>query len=245
MFLTVARGTAYETLNVPGPGGKLRFAVGAPAGRRSSVWVIDSPRNKRDLYIGNRDIMRFQKFSLHQSGDWRYQWTTEHAPQILPAGSDRIINRWPRPPDGGAGWTWALRIWMVEDDLALTGPPRGNRKSVRNITWFPAPKPGGVSGFHVVLARPDQGQVDLRGFELVHSFTLAGEDAAPEACLLLHSRHSLTPENRAWLDEERARAIERAQSTGMDVSSPTIRGAITAFEVSGTCNVWDLSFTRR
>ena len=62
-----------ETVELDGPGGTIRVVVGEP-GRQSGVWRIWATRNTSDAYIGVRAILGYQKWSLHESGDWRCQW---------------------------------------------------------------------------------------------------------------------------------------------------------------------------
>ncbi len=231
----------HDTKELKGPGGKLRLGVGNPSGERASVWVIEAPRNKGDVYVGNRDIMGYQKISLHQSGRWRWAWTEAKAPLVLPQGVDRVIDRWPRPPEVGAGWTFALRIWVPAEDVTTVCPLHGNRASLRAIHWVPKPPPGTALGFHVVMARPNQGEVHLKGYVPLAGFTLARDDGAPEACLVLLSRLTLTAEHRSWLDETRADWVGAAKSAGADLSSPTIRCAVYGVDEVGVRNVWDLS----
>jgi hypothetical protein len=98
------------TFQLSGPGGAVCFAVGSPSGPRSSVWVIKAPPDTRDVYVGNMSIIDFIKISLHQSGIWRYALTKGHARGTLPAGVDRVVERWHRPPEVVPGWTEALNI---------------------------------------------------------------------------------------------------------------------------------------
>jgi len=74
------------TVNLGGPGGHIRFAVGEPGTALSGVWTAWSNKNKSDIYVSTRSIAGLLKISLHESGDWRLQWTNQdvaavHAPE--------------------------------------------------------------------------------------------------------------------------------------------------------------------
>lgn len=230
-----------ETLKLDGPGGKLRFGVGNPMGERASVWVIEAGRNTRDVYLGNRDMMSFQKISLHQSGVWRFAWTEEKAPLFLSAGENRLIDSWSRPPELGAGWTLALRIWVPEEDVATVAKVQGKAKSLKAINWVPRPPPSTAIVFQVVIARPDQGEVHLKDSVPLAGFTLATHNGNLEACLVLLSSVPVTSENRLWLDETRGRVFAEAQTRGVDLGTPTIRAAAYGYENDGTRSLWDFS----
>jgi hypothetical protein len=58
---------------VAGPGGVIRVVVGEH-GKQSGVWRIFAPeKNYGDVYVGVRSLLGEQKWSLHESGDWRFQ----------------------------------------------------------------------------------------------------------------------------------------------------------------------------
>jgi hypothetical protein len=110
------RGERIGTFPLAGSGGTLRVAVGMP-GRRSGVWRIWANRSKSDVYVAARSIAGIQKFSLHESGDWRHQWVTPQQAEEFTADRNRVMDRWPRPPDGPGGWTKALSIWVLKQDV--------------------------------------------------------------------------------------------------------------------------------
>ena len=100
-----------------GSGGTFCFAVGEPDGPGSAIWAVQAPTNKRDVYIAGFGIGGIQKVSLHRSGDWRYQWTSEQAAKPGLSGKGRIIEQWTRPSEALPGWTEAFQIWIPNDEL--------------------------------------------------------------------------------------------------------------------------------
>ena len=95
-------------------------AVGEP-GHRSGVWRIwgnPPTTGKSDVFVTARSIARVQKFSLHESGDFRHQWVTADAASRFTSSPDKLSKsltvgesgrhcfvRWPRvqriPPSAG------------------------------------------------------------------------------------------------------------------------------------------------
>jgi hypothetical protein len=71
-----------ERVVLPGPGGEIRVVVGEP-GKQSGAWKIWAGPNKSDVYLGLRAVLGHQKWSLHESGDWRYQWVPPKSGRAL------------------------------------------------------------------------------------------------------------------------------------------------------------------
>lgn len=126
-----------DGLNVPGPGGKLRVAVGRP-GRRSSVWRVWANPNKSDVYVAARVLAGTQKFSLHESGDWRNQWVTKEQAKRFTSTENRVMDQWPRPPAQPGGWTMGLTIWVPSDDLLDV---TDDQQPLAGVSWIPEPPP--------------------------------------------------------------------------------------------------------
>jgi hypothetical protein len=55
----------------------IRLAVGDPDGPRSTVWRVWANRRSSDVYVAARVLGGVAKVSLHQSGRWRFAFTTE------------------------------------------------------------------------------------------------------------------------------------------------------------------------
>ena len=82
-------------------GGTVRVAVGEP-GRRSSIWYVQAGKNSHCVYIFAQTLGGTQKFSLHQSGDWRYAFTSEFMEdpentEFVDQLDDRVRDSWRRP----------------------------------------------------------------------------------------------------------------------------------------------------
>src|SRR5664279_4401308 len=83
------------SIHITGVGGTIRVCVGK-VGERSSVWRIWANKRSSDVYVAARTIAGVQRFSLHQSGVWRYAWTASAAQDHVPEDQDRVIDRWQR-----------------------------------------------------------------------------------------------------------------------------------------------------
>ena len=137
--LVVSDGESEVPIELAGPGGKDRIAVGRP-GRPSSVWMVWANKNKYDLYVAARVVAWIQKFSLHESGDWRHQWTPQADLERLVAdqegGSDRVLGRWQRPEPNGVGVRQGLSIWVPHGYINdLWGDEQGED----GVIWIPDP----------------------------------------------------------------------------------------------------------
>lgn len=85
---------------------RLRFGVGDPSGKHSSIWVMT--HNKNDVYLGSRNLMGRIKISFHESGIARVALTHQYQEKLHNAGrsalEDRKMCRWQMPdvPEDGA-----------------------------------------------------------------------------------------------------------------------------------------------
>lgn len=126
-----------ERLEVSGPGGTVRVAVGRP-GHSSGVWRIWATATKSDVYVAARALAGTLKFSLHESGDWRHQWVTKARALTFGGTEDRLLDRWERPPSGPSGWTRGLTIWIPGEDVTDNRDPE---RMHADVEWLPAPPP--------------------------------------------------------------------------------------------------------
>lgn len=232
--------TRTGTVKLDGPGGKIKVGVGDPSLGRSSIWVIHGPRHTADLYVGNRDIMGFQKVSLHESGVWRFAWTAERADLVLPPGSDRVLDRWLAPVEFGAGWSIAFRIIIPEEDTYTIAPVGGNRKSRSAIHWLPRPEPGKIVVLHVIVAEPDQGEVLLKHAMPIDLFFSVKGDGRQQVCLLIASYVEPEAEQREWQRRTRDELIGRVMTDYPGVLTPTTRIAVFGNQDDGTRLFLDL-----
>ena len=192
---------------LPGPGGTIRFAVGGQ-GRHAAVWKVWARRRKCSVYVAIRVLGRYQKVSLHESSDggsdWRFQWTSEHM-QANPQITDRKIDRWPRPPEvGETGWTTGVSIWTRHQDVV---PVDDDESLPADLVWVPPPPEGYAVGLHVVIARPLNLSVELKGV----SWPLAGFTLANgRVVLLVPSGELVTDETNHMIEDALAKTIESA-----------------------------------
>jgi hypothetical protein len=230
--LTDERGERIGTYPLTGSGGTIRVGVGRP-GRRSGVWRIWANRGKSDVYIAARSIAGIQKFSLHGSGDWRHQWVTPNQAEEFTANRDRVMDRWPRPPEGPGGWTKALSIWVPKEDVQEIEDDNQVREGV---TWTPEPPDGFAVGIHVVVAETDRGFVRVSGVRPLDGFSLASGEVA----LVLMGLSELDEQQRQRLDEFRARALAMVSRERL-ASAKAPRVSLFGYDDQGNRIVWDLA----
>lgn len=223
-----------ETVEIGGPGGTIRVVVGEP-GRQSGVWRIWAPKNASDVYIGVRAILGYQKWSLHESGDWRCQWVNGERAVEFGSGGGRIIDRWSQPAEVGSGWTRAFSIRVRHQDLVEAADhvvPPGD------TLWIPPPPEGHLIALHVAIVRPDQGEATLRGFIPVAGFGLADR----RAVILGVSKEPVTDENNHVIAAALETTMRLAASGGVDFSSvESVRGALSCVSPEGDRHVWDVA----
>jgi hypothetical protein len=216
---------------LPGPGGTVCFAVGRPDGPRSGIWAVQAPTKTRDVYIAGLGIGGLQKVSLHQSGDWRYQWTREQAAELGLPGKGRIIEQWTRPSEAVPGWTEAFQIWFPNDELTtFSGVPapedpyfKGVCQSEEEIVWVPAPGPGKAIGASVFLGEPDHEEVGFEGFLPIGGFELAPVAGRHEACLVLIEVRVMTASDIALIRDARARIPVDPELAELIATKPGLR----------------------
>jgi hypothetical protein len=222
-----------ESLDVTGPGGTIRVAVGRP-GHRSSVWRVWANQNKSDVFVAARVLAGTQKFSLHESGDWRNQWVTKEQAQRFTSNENRVLDQWPRPPAGPEGWTTGLTIWVPSDDLLDIAD---DKQPLAGVGWIPEPPTDSALGIHVVVAVPDRGFVKLQAALPMDGFLLADG----RVVLVVISVHRLADDARLWLNQQRIRAHAAAGSV-MGGAVPGRRMALFGSDSEGNRLVWDLSW---
>ena len=217
---------------LPGPGGEVRFGVGSAAGPRSGTWRVWANKGASDVYVASRPLAGVEKISLHESGDWRLQYVRRDIAKQWAPGQGRVIDRWPRPPETIPGWTRSLIIWVPESDVTLV--PQGHEER-KLITWVPKPQPGEIVAFHVVIARPDTGFVNLQEQLPLDAFSLANG----EICLLLVSVESVA-RHQGWLDKTRSQVMASVNRLDLDgMAAP--RAAVFAVDDEGLRAMWDLA----
>ena len=110
-----------------------RFAVGALAGPRSSIWRLFSTGS--DVYLTSSKG-GVEKISFHQSRICRRAFISEHG--TPPGMSDRVIETWKRnrtPPSGSNLAICVFELLFPTDYLSTAFDPTAKR-----VTWItPAP----------------------------------------------------------------------------------------------------------
>ena len=174
----------------------MRVAIGE-RGHRASIWRIWANRSTSDVYVAARAIIGVQKFSLHQSGDWRYQWIGGNA-EIYTDSNNRIIDRWERPPEPAHGWTRSVAIEVPHghiDDIA--DDPDAD------VMWLPEGPVGHLGGFQIAVATPDKGEIDLKGMFPLGGFQLV----SGECVIVLYSQRQETNDDLTY----RRQALRRTE----------------------------------
>jgi hypothetical protein len=125
----------------------LRFAAGSPSVYHSAIWRLWVQGD--DVYLGARGVLHLLKLSMHKSGIWRLAWTQESGIR-RPHLSDRVEERWLRPPEFCPGWVKGPVLIVPDTDrrsrfahLAANDP---------KIYWTPPPRRGHKVEFTVLFA---------------------------------------------------------------------------------------------
>jgi hypothetical protein len=144
-----------KPLRSQSPGGVVRFAVGTPTGRRSSIYRLWTSKNSVDAYLAVRVVAGTQKISFHmKTGSWSHSFVSaEKARPYVGASGTRHIDIWRRPPDFAPGVTRAYTI--IVPGTELRDPPREMPGDGGNVVYVPPPVTGGMIHFDLLLASPD------------------------------------------------------------------------------------------
>lgn len=221
-----------------GPGGTIRFAVGEPS-RHAAVWKVWATPKNSSVYVAIRSIGGYQKISLHQNADgsdWRVQWTAEHMrenPQI----GDRVIDEWDRPPEvGETGWRRGVSICTRHRDVV---PAPSGESLPSDILWIPEPPDGYAMNVTVVVARPKNMFVDMKGAVPFDAFVLENG----QVVLLAATRQEVTDELNAKIDSVVAQLIGAAGAalTERGVETPgALRALVWGNGPDGDRHAWDV-----
>jgi hypothetical protein len=134
-----------------GPGGRVRFAVFAPDGRRSMAWTVGTTRRTRDVYITARSLGGTWKMSLHQSGRWNSGLTAERAVAMAPPIPDRHWDQWQQPAEFAPGIRRSVEL--VFADVELRRWPAGLTDD-KPVTVIPAPGDGYAACVDFIFLAP-------------------------------------------------------------------------------------------
>jgi hypothetical protein len=220
-------------VQLSGPGGASRLVIGEPD-CQSGIWRIWANKPKSDVYIGIRSILGYQKWSLHESGDWRFQWVTEAKASEFTGSTDRLVDRWQQPPEVRAGWTKGFTIRVRHQDLV----DRPGEVEPAGTVRLPAPPEGHATSVHVVVARPDQGRIALHGLLPVDGFTLADG----RAVLLITSVDAVLAEQNQMVDAAMSEGVRQMRERGVDLSTVgSPRMLASGHDADGNRFVWDVA----
>jgi hypothetical protein len=224
-----------ESVILAGPGGTIRVVVGEP-GRQSGVWRIWAPPTKFDVYVGIRAILGYQKWSLHETGDWRFQWISDERAAEFGNTDSRIIDQWQRPEEiPETGWIKGFSIRVRHQDLVEVADPE---KVPADAVWIPSPPEGHSVGLHVVIARPDRGEIALTGSIPLGGVTLVDG----RALLLVVSVDRVTDEHDQMIETALTEAMRLAREQGVDLAAAVNpRAALSGNNAQGDRFVWDVA----
>jgi hypothetical protein len=132
----------------------IRFAVGTPAGARSSVWRVWAAQDG-SIYVAARAIAGEFKASLHGSGDWRVGFTQESRARrkLLAPGRDRIIDRFSPPAETAPGMRRGFTIvipWLAVVESSGVGEMR----AAGPVTWLEPLSEGQVTEVAMTVVAP-------------------------------------------------------------------------------------------
>jgi len=233
----------FEEHEVMRPGGMIRIAVGERDGRHGGVYRIWSSPNSPDLYIAQRDVAPYQKWSLHKTGDWLYQWVdserAENRARELGHTGGRVLDRWSQPPElPGTGWTSAFSICTRHQDLVAYDT---DSQLPADIRWVRPPPEGTARQLHITILRATAPQAVLNLPKMV---PLCGFGLAEDRLVLvLASTHPLTDETNAkingWVDAARQHAGE-----GVVEAAAAPRVFVHSIADDGHRMAWDLIVPR-
>ncbi len=218
-------------------GGTVRVAVGEP-GRRSEVWRIWANRTRGDLYIASRSIAGVQKYSLHESGDWRYAFTQQFFASMEDETADhpaatRVLDQWERSPRVDGQVVLSIRVRAEDvtpmDDASLKG----------QIFWIPAPEPGHAVFIGLVMMRSDL-ELELKGAKPIDLLLLSNN----EGVLVLWKSFPLAESARTDLARyrEQAEALVPAEIRTRKGESGLRLGIFGFDNDSGERFVWDMAY---
>lgn len=193
-------------------------------------------KNKSDIYVAARSVAGVQKISLHELGDWRVQWvsSSEAGRRMAELTGSRIQDQWRRPAETVAGWTKGVSIWIPDGEVVGMS---NDYQAEEGVLWVP-PAPGLAVGFHVAVARPDNGFAEFRGALPLAGYTLA----SGEVMMLFVSTMEMDEELRTKLDKYRSAAKDAARQAGVNRSPDGLRMTMFGQDSDGNRNLWDLAY---
>jgi hypothetical protein len=182
------RAASQESLVLSGPGRETRFTVG-DSSHHAGVWKIWATKRNASVYAAIRVLGGQLKISLHDGPngpDYWFQWTAEHT-KANPELTNRIIDKWQRPPEiGNTGWMKGISIWVRHEDVV---PAPDGESLPADVLFLPAPPKGHATGLPIIIARPTNlfvkpGGIPLGGITLADGQVARGRVHTQVADLL-------------------------------------------------------------
>lgn len=219
-------------------GATLRFAVGQPFAQ-SSIWQVFAAKGvKKDIYLVVRAVRTEWKFSLHESGVWRYAeadgftGAVGESPLLKP--DDRVLYRWNRPQSDEA-WIHGFTIRVPDGYLG----DYKEDEDVDKVIWVPAPSVGHCVSLSLGICYSGATRLhSADSFGFIGGLEL-GEDGA---IVLISTEDPIDSEtasflgkNAAWPSAERMAAESRANVEGRTAAAHTL-----LIDDYPTPLVWDL-----
>ena len=112
----------------------IRFGVGIPDKPYVPVWRMWPHRS--DVYLSARDVVSTLKISLHESGEWVTQFTTQSGVKI--DGASRRVITWNRPEPFADGWVQGPSVVVPSVEWAGELNQRQKGKTLDKVEWFAA-----------------------------------------------------------------------------------------------------------
>ena len=187
----------------------MRFGVGDPMGRCSSVWRVWAEGRAGDVYVACRQAIGALKVSLHASGDFREAYTLPYMAQAgIPRG-ERVRLQWSRldPEDG---WIYAYRIKVPESELQPVDKPRIPEETY----WHRVPEPGRTTEFTVLIGPHDVEQGPYPGGHVGALFLMELRAHNSDRVALMVHETTGTPDSEAQLEKQRVRTVDFVRSQG-------------------------------
>lgn len=124
--------------------------------KRSSTWRVWVPFSKitpkSDVYITSRALGKYQKVSLHESGDWRLAFLNQKialsVPTIGKPRTTRIVQRWVKPESIGARVILAYRVIIPISELRQFGTKE------KKVNWIPSPDKDDITELDIMFTEP-------------------------------------------------------------------------------------------
>ena len=218
-------GNIRGTVPVETNGGTVRVAVGE-VGRRSEVWRIWANPKSFDVYVAARSVAGIQKFSLHESGQWRYAFT-DQAEGWVPEGADRALDKWERR-SADEGFLAALAIEIRGRDVVEF--PDATKPG--DVIWIDPPPETHYVSIRLSFLTPDVGVHHELGGSPLAVIGLVNDSAL----IIAYQVEPILPDRWEKVEEARRAALKAIRFPDVD---PSRRLAIFSNGENGIRYVFD------